>query len=73
MRKQKNWKRRIYNPRCHKMGYGSKKEAHRIASIVLKNPKQKLVTMLGAYKCPDCGDWHLTSKQQKKQEKMIYV
>jgi len=71
IKKQKRWYKRLYEPKCYKVGYGSKRDAHTSASMRINDP-DSTITALAAYKCPDCGKWHLTRNPQKKQ-KMIYV
>lgn len=71
MGKYKNWKRRVYNEKCHKTSYATKADADQDALKAVLNPDSD-VTMLGAYKCPRCKWWHLSKSIQHKQ-KMVCI
>ena len=46
-------------PSCKKAMYQSKEEAEDMIRYINEN---RVVRELRAYKCADCGLWHLTSK-----------
>ena len=50
-------------PTCHKFRYADKRAALTALNARTTGHQRNRPSFLRAYPCPDCGGWHLTSKE----------
>lgn len=53
---------------CNKVGYDTKQAAVKDAKLIMIDLKRygRMKGKLKPYDCPNCNQWHLTSKKQEK-------